>query len=296
MFITLTPNPALDRTLTLESPLTPGQLHRVSHIREVAGGKGVNVARVLKTLGAEVVVAGFLAGWNGRKFRALLEVEGLNGIFQEVEGETRECQILLGNQGHPTEVYERGPTVTMADSHALINRLPKGQVIVSGSLAPGLTGEAIPDILSTLETPIIDSSGDLLNAALSHKVLLIKPNRAELAQLLNQPEAGFPEARQLYQKHSVPILLTLGAEGAAYIGERVYLAKAPHVEVRNPVGSGDSVLAAFVWANSEGYSLEKTLCFAVAAGSDNARNGGGGNVSLRGIEELARAVEVKSVP
>lgn len=295
MFIALTPNPALDRTLMLESPLQPGQLHRVSHSREVAGGKGLNVARVLKTLGAEVLVAGFLAGWNGKKFRALLEREGLTGIFQEVEGETRECQILLDNEGHPTEVYERGATVTLADWQALIEKLPEGQVIMSGSFAAGLDDTDLPAVFSALDRPIVDNSGAALKASLSQGTLFIKPNAAELAQLLNQIEAGIEDARKLYQKHGVPILLTLGEKGAAYIGERSYVAKAPHIEVKNPVGSGDSLLAAFVWANSNGYTKEESLRVAVAAGSDNARKGGGGNVSLQGIEALARATELQEI-
>jgi len=294
MFIALTPNPALDRTLTLEQPLKQGQLHRVSQVKEVAGGKGLNVARVLKTLGAEVVVAGFLGGWNGQKFRALLEREGLTGIFEDVEGETRECQILLDHSGHPTEVYERGARVTLSNWQALIKRLPKGKVIVSGSFASGLADNEIPTVLSALGTPVFDGSGKALRAAIRQDVLFIKPNASELAQLLNKSEAGVKEARELYQKHGAPILLTLGAEGAAYIGERVYVAKAPRIEVLNPVGSGDSLLAAFVWAQGEGYDLEDALRFGVAAGSDNARNGGGGNVSVAGIEALARAVQVET--
>ena len=150
-FVTLTPNPALDRTVELTEPLTPGELHRVKRLREAAGGKGVDVARVLQILGAEVTVAGFLGGFNGQKFRALLAEEGLPGVFEEVSGETRECHILLDGRTHPTEVYEAGPGVTPDDWRRLAAGLPEGlsegQLIVSGSLPQGLSPEAFQILL-----------------------------------------------------------------------------------------------------------------------------------------------------
>src|SRR5919109_3810225 len=103
--VAFTPNLSLGRTLELDRRLTPQKLHRVRVTHEAAGGGGVNLARVVKALGGEAIVAGFLAGWNGKKFRRLLSSEGLSGIFQEVEGETRECHILLDGRPYPTEVY-----------------------------------------------------------------------------------------------------------------------------------------------------------------------------------------------
>ncbi|HXK40047.1 MAG TPA: PfkB family carbohydrate kinase, partial [Candidatus Paceibacterota bacterium] len=93
--VAFTPNLALGRTLELDRQLTPEKLHRVRVTHEATGGGGVNLARVVKALGGEVIVAGFLAGWNGQKFQQLLSSESLSGVFQEVEGETRECHILL---------------------------------------------------------------------------------------------------------------------------------------------------------------------------------------------------------
>ena len=144
-------------------------------MREVAGGKGVNVARVLRTLGAEVTVAGFLGGFNGRKVPSTCSTaEGLTGVFHEVSGETRECHILLDGRAQtsqptsqPTEVYEGGPTVTPDDWRALIARLPEGRLIVSGSLPSGLSPEVFRTLLLELpHKPAVDSSGGALRAAL----------------------------------------------------------------------------------------------------------------------------------
>lgn len=293
-FVTLTPNLALDRTLELSAPLVPGTLHRVAGVREVAGGKGVNVARVLKMLGAEVTVAGVLGGFNGQKFRHLLEQEALTGVFEEVEGETRECHILLDGQAHttfrPTEVYERGPAVTPDDWRALVARLPEGRLIVSGSLPGGLSAEAFRALL--LELPretIVDSSGEALRAALQAGVALVKPNRQELEGLVPVQGEGVAEAKLLYETYGVPILLSLGARGAVYIADETLRVPAPEIVVRNPVASGDCLLAAFVWARSEGWSLADALRLGVAAGAENAAGGGGASITRAAVMTRFRA-------
>jgi 1-phosphofructokinase family hexose kinase len=275
-FIALSPNLALDRILRLNKAVEQGTLHRVTEVREGAGGKAVNVARVLNTLGAEVTIAGFLAGFNGQKFRSLLQQEGLAGIFQEVAGETRECHILLAGQVHPTEVYEPGPTVLAGDWQALVRQLPEGKVIISGSLSPGLAPPAFAEMLRELPSkPVIDASGPMLRVALESAVALVKPNRAELASITPVQGDGVAEAEALYQSYGVPILLSLGADGAAYIAEQTLRVYAPSISVNNPVASGDSLLAAFIWAQSEGWSLDDALRLGVAAGTENAASGGG---------------------
>ena len=283
-FVTLTPNLALDRTLTLSHPLTPETLHRVTHVREVAGGKGVNVARVLEVLGADVTVAGFLGGFNGQKFRHLLGQEGLTGIFGTVQGETRECHILVDAHAHPTEVYEEGPVVTPKDWRNLVERLPEGQLIVSGSLPAGVTPKDFRELLQELpHKPVVDSSRDALQTALEAGVALVKPNRAELESIIPVTGNGVGEAQTLYKRYGVPILLTLGADGAAYVGEEVQVCPAPKVEVTNPVASGDSLLAAFLWARAEGWSVKRALKLGVAAGAENAASGGGARLSKAGV-------------
>ena len=291
MLVALTPNLALDRTLLLEQPLASGRLHRVAQVREAAGGKGMHVARVVRALGSEARVAGFLAGWNGRKFRALLAEEGFDGVFVEVSGETRECQIILGGS-HPTELNERGPSVGLQAWHELLARLPHAQLVIAGSLAPGLRPRDFAAILASLpEKPVVDTSGEWLQVALEARVALVKPNLRELAQVTGRSNAGIEEARALFERCGTPVLLTLGEEGAAYLGEERWLAEAPAVAAINPVGSGDSLLGAFLWARGEGRTLEEALRLGVAAGADNARRGGGGRVTRSGVAELFAQVE-----
>jgi tagatose 6-phosphate kinase len=270
--VAFTPNLALGRTLELDRQLTPEKLHRVRVTHEAAGGGGVNLARVVKALGGEVIVAGFLAGWNGKKFQQQLSREGLSGIFQEVEGETRECHILLDGRLHPTEVYEPGPTVSIKDWEALVQKLPSGKIVVSGSLPPGITPEIFRTLLREFPSrPVVDTSGPTLVAALEARVALVKANHAELAGVISRESARVKDAIELFQQYQTPILFTQGARGAALIDNESYWAKPPEVTVRNPVCSGDSLLGAFLWELAQGHTPAEALRMGVAAGAENAR-------------------------
>jgi len=278
----LTPNLSLDRTLSLEPPLVPGRLHRVSHLAVAAGGKGVNLARAVRAFGGEVQVAGVVGGFNGQHFRRLLEVEGLKGVLEEGEGETRECHILLGGSGHPTEINEAGFEVAQEVWDRLLGRLPKSGVVVSGSLPPHTTPETYRALLRRLERPVVDASGVALEVALSAGVALIKPNESELEALTGFRHSGsssLEAAAALYRRTGITVLLTLGERGAALIGApgmgaQTLLAEAPRLEVVNPVGSGDTLLGTYLWGLERGETPENALRLAVAAGSANALLGG----------------------
>lgn len=273
MIVALTPNLSLDRTLRLDRPLVPGQLHRVPEVSVAAGGKGPNLARIVRAFGGETCVAGVVAGHNGAHFRALLAAEGLSGVLEDTAGETRECHILMdGASAHPTEINEAGPAYEADAVARLLARLPAGQVAVCGSLAPGTAPDAFAAMLRALGSPVVDSSGAGLQAAIESGAGLIKPNEHELEALTGQGTVA--SARDLYRRSGVPVLLTRGAHGAAYIGAEVLEVQAPVVEVRNPVGSGDSLLGAFLYARQRGEPLEAALRLAVAAGSANALLGG----------------------
>jgi 1-phosphofructokinase family hexose kinase len=320
--IALTPNPALDRTLTLGRGLEPGTLHRVTHVREAAGGKGVNLARAVAALAASdpagdpaqgdahagvvapgVVVAGPLAGFNGRKFRSLLEAEGLAGTLTEVTGETRECTIVLDGGAHPTEINEAGPEVDEAAWRALLAKLPEGRLAVSGSLPPGTPPATFAALLADLPRPVVvDAHGPALLAALEAGAELVKPNRRELAEAasalgLTSPDDPLAAAEALQRRYGARVLVTLGEDGALLVcGRERWLAHAPRVDVVNPVGSGDCLLGAFLWAEDAGEPAERALALGVAAGADNARRGGGGTVDGAAVRELAGAVRTERLP
>jgi len=247
-------------------------------------------------LGGEVIVAGFLAGWNGQKFRQLLSNESLPGIFQEVEGETRECHILLDGRPQPTEVYESGPTVSGEDWEELIRALPPGRIVVSGSLPPGITTETFRTLLRQFPSrPVVDASGSTLAAALEAEVALVKCNQAELADVIGRDSAGgVEEATELFRRYQTPILLTQGATGATLIDHESYWAKPPEISIRNPVCSGDSLLGAFLWGLAQGHTSAEALRMGVAAGAENARTTECG-VTADGVLEMRERTQTGKI-
>ena len=296
MIIAFTPNLTLDRILTLDRPLLPGQLHRARVLSVAAGGKGVNLARAVRVFGGEVCVAGVVGGFNGQHFEALLAAEGLSGVLERGQGETRECHIFLGEAGgHPTEINETGPEYQPEVTARLLARLPAGQVAVCGSLAPGTTQAQFTELLRRLNRPVVDSSGVGLEAALEAGAGLIKPNEHELTALTG---SGSSEAAQsLYRRTGVEVLLTLGERGAVLVGPQVIQARPPSIQVRNPVGSGDTLLGTFLQARAEGQSNEDALRLGVAAGAANAALGGPLAFSANGagLHETQRLVGLVEV-
>jgi len=292
--VAITPNLALDRTVRLDRPLRRGALHRVRNLRELPGGKGVNLARTVRALGGDVVVAGFLAGWNGAKLRELLQDERIAGVFEEVPGETRECHAILDDGAHPTEINEAGPEVPQQAWERLLGRLPAGTAVLAGSLPPGIDDDAFGRLVAGLpEPPVVDMSGSALATAVSAGVAMIAPNRAELAALLGRASASIDDAVAYYGAHGVPVLLSLGSEGAAYLADERWRVRAPEVDSTNPVGSGDCLLGAFLWARARGHDVADALRWGVAAGADNARRGGGGNVEAEGIRALYETTQAE---
>lgn len=288
MLIPLTLNPAIDRLLRLDRPLTSGELHRVRELREQAGGKGVNVARALRALGAEVRAAGVLAGMNGQKFAALLAAEGLAGELTYAErGETRECQIVLG-AGHPTEINEAGAPHDPVALARLLAACAGHTLALCGSLPPQLPLEDFAALIREQRPAAVDTSGPALRTALEAGARLLKPNEAELLEVAGS--ASLEAAQRLHERFGSRLLVTRGAQGAWLVGGACWTAQAPQVQVMNPVGAGDCTLAGYLWAEAQGLPEGEALAWAVACGSASARLGGPAALTRGAVAELRQTV------
>ena len=204
---------------------------------------------------------------------------------------------------HPTVLNEAGPRVPPAAWITLADSLGPGRVVVSGSVPGGTSAEDYRALLASLRGPVtVDAGGDLLAAALetdrdAGRPELVAPNAEELLDALaalGSVTVGDPltAARQLHERYAVRVLVSLGPAGAALVADRSLRVDAPKVVAANPVGSGDCLLGAFLWAEEEGWTAEEALRVAVAAGSDNARKGGGGKIAAGDVRELAAACSV----
>ena len=294
MILCVTPNPALDRTMSVPG-LRLGEVARATHSFTAAGGKGLNVARVVRGLGGAVLCAGFLGGHSGRLLAGLAEREGLPAAWTWFAGETRTSIILLDPQGgDATVINEPGPAVTSEDWARLtadVLRAAEGSdyVCLSGSLPPGSTAELLAELLRSLVTAgrqvWVDTSGAALAAALAIDAVGIKVNGAEAAEIagltIEHPAAALAAAHELRRGASSSIILTLGARGAVLLAEAGgWHAQPPALQVVSSVGSGDAFFAGLVVGLARGLGEPEALRQAVAAGAANALTVGGGRLEL----------------
>jgi tagatose 6-phosphate kinase len=239
MIVTVTPNLALDVTYELPE-FRPGHAHRVRAVHARAGGKGVNVARVLRSLGHDVMVVGLAGGPTGDAVRADLDASGLPHDLVPCAGETRRTVTVVAD-GEATLLGEPGPVIAPDEWAALEARIPDADVlVVSGSLPPGVDTDAVARLAARDIPVIVDTSGEPLRRAAPY-AWAVKPNAEELAAVTGteDPVAG---ARMLRAR---TVVVSMGAEGLlAVTGEEVHRVPPPRVVTGNPTGAGDAVVAA----------------------------------------------------
>jgi 1-phosphofructokinase family hexose kinase len=309
MILCVTPNPALDYTMTVPS-LRLGEVARATGSFIAAGGKGLNVARVVRRLGGAVLCAGLLGGLSGRRLAELAKREGLPAAWTWIAGETRTSVILFDPQGgDATVVNEPGPAVITDDWARLtadVLRAAEGSeyVCLSGSLPPGSTPELFAELLRALVAAgrrvWVDSSGVALAAALAVGSVGIKVNGAEAAQIVGHPvehpAAALAAARALQQGRSRSIILTLGKHGAVMAGATGgWHTQPPALQIVSSVGSGDAFFAGLLVALARGQDEQTALRQAVAAGAANALIIGGGRLELDDFRTILEQTTLKQI-
>lgn len=279
MIYTVTCNPALDLAMRLDG-LQLGGLNRTAGATLVAGGKGVNVSRVLGELGERNVALGFVAGSNGVMLESALGQMGVNTAFIRLpEGQTRINVKLYGEQ--ETELNAPGPMVSHQQTEGLLcelSRLKKDDLLcLCGSLPPGMGVDSYAYMLKAAGgvRAIVDTSGKALLCALSEKPWLTKPNRDELAALVGRELPTLDDvieaAEWLREKGAQNVLVSLGKDGALLCAEGVRLYQpAPTGKVVGTVGAGDSLVAGFAAGWQRYGDRAQALRLGVACGSATA--------------------------
>jgi 1-phosphofructokinase len=292
VIVTVTPNPSIDRTVTLGTPLTRGTVHRVTSATTEPGGKGVNVARALTLAGLDAVAV--LPAAHTDPIVAALQSSGVTFRCVPVTGVVRTNLAITESDGTTTKLNEPGAALDdsarRALTRAVVNAAADASwVVLSGSLPPGVPDDWYAELVAIL-TPsacriAVDTSErplDALAASFGRAAPdVIKPNAEELAGLVGaSPEelergaaAGDPEpvvvaARQLIDQGARAVLVTLGAAGAVLVDPTgSWMATPPPITPRSTVGAGDSALAGYLRAEVGGAEPPRRLQMAVAYGS-----------------------------
>ncbi|MFE6610506.1 1-phosphofructokinase family hexose kinase [Amycolatopsis sp. NPDC057786] len=295
MIVTVTPNTALDVTYTVDG-LRPGDVHRVREVRHRAGGKGVNVARVLHTLGADVRAVFTAGGSTGAAVVGDLAAAGIPAGVVPIGGETRRTTTVLAGDGSVTLLNEPGPRLTGDEWQALAAavRSRKPEVLVcSGSLPPGAGGYAglFGDAPS-----ILDTSGAALLAGLAGKPSVVKPNADELREVtgLRDPVAA---AAELRKAGAGAVVVSLGPEGLlAVTGSGTWHAAPSTVLRGNTTGAGDAVVAALALGLSRVEPWPDILRRAVALSGAAVLGPLAGDVDLAHYQAEQGLVAVRARP
>lgn len=305
MIYTLTLNPAVDRELTVPAVEFDSVL-RASDSRVDFGGKGFNVSRLLKRLGADSTAVGFLGGKAGEMLQNGLQSLGICTEFVWVPGETRtNISIVTQSGGHYIKVNEKGPQVDLARQQELLDKIavlahPGDWWVLAGSLPPGVADDYYARIVNVLNQhnsmSILDTTGESLRLGCAEKPYLVKPNTEEAHALtklpVNTPAEIAAVAAEIRGMGAQNVVISMGKAGALLqTGESTWLTHSPKIKERNPIGAGDSMVGGLVWALTHGFVLKESLGWGVASGAATASLSGTEVGSQKLIGKLFAQVE-----
>lgn len=303
MILTVTLNPAVDISYKLEQ-FSLDTVNRVSDVSKTAGGKGLNVTRVLQQLGEDVAATGFLGGSLGAFIRG--ELTGITDYFVGIQAETRNC-IAVIHGGKQTEILENGPIITTDEAALFLERFSDYMrdvdiVTISGSLPKGLANDFYEKLIKIAgNIPVLlDTKGELLAHSLKSRPFLIKPNLDELGDLLGKKidtEADIVAALKMNLTANIPwVVITNGSKGAFVKHDKtIYRVTIPNVDAVNPVGSGDSVIAGFAAGLSRGFSNTELIKFGLAMGVLNAMEERTGHIDPDKIDWCTKQINVERI-
>ncbi|MFD7415921.1 1-phosphofructokinase family hexose kinase [Kitasatospora purpeofusca] len=305
MILTVTLNAALDATWSVDS-LRPRTSHRVDDAQERAGGKGINVARVLGVLGHDPVATGLAGGATGRLILDGLHTARIRSEFVEVGGESRRTLAVVSrDDGDATVFNGRGPSVTSAEWQLFHRRYAAlastaRVVVLSGSTPPGLPADAYAQLVRTAAAAdaltVLDTSGPDLLRALEARPDVVKPNAEEIAAATGQADPA-RAAAALRSLGARTVVASAGADGLyAVTPEGTWRAAPPERLAGNPTGAGDACVAAIAAGLDAGSAWPDILRTAVALSAAAVPCPVAGEVDTAVFRRLLPGVVVEALP
>jgi 1-phosphofructokinase family hexose kinase len=314
MIVTVTLNTAIDKTLSVPN-FRLGRRHRTVEQTTMPGGKGVNVARVLKTLGAPVIATGLAGGATGTRIvDQLTQVSVLSDFVRIGEESRTNTAVIDPTTGEQTEINERGPKVTEREVELFVDKLlylAKGasMCVFAGSLPRevdvDIYAQLIRDLRRLNVTTVIDTDGEPLRRAVRAEPNVVSPNVLEAEELVghefNDDEDRMIAVREMCELGAREAIMTMpdgcfarmeSHDSVEPVLFRVRV-RAGAVEPRATVGSGDAFLAGFVAARYQDRPPAEALAFAVACGAESTQHLGAGLVDPDRVERLLADVEVE---
>lgn len=283
MIITVTMNPAIDKTVEIDQ-LLPGGLNRIRKVEYDAGGKGINVSKTIRELGGTSIATGFLGGNAGKTIQSVLDKKEIGNDFIQVDGETRTNTKVFEKNGAVTELNEPGPVISEDQIHALLQKL-EGYAddhtlfVLAGSIPAGVDRNIYAEITRLVHKKgakvLLDADGELFRNSLEAVPDIIKPNRVELEEYAGFDYRASQEellnlARKIRQKGIGTVAVSMGKSGAMLVKDG-YEVRCPALSVKahSTVGAGDAMVAAlaYSWDQRLDDDALTRLCIAASAGA-----------------------------
>jgi 1-phosphofructokinase family hexose kinase len=310
MIITVTLNAALDKTLEVPN-FRVGRRHRSVEQTTMPGGKGVNIARALKRLGAPVIATGLAGGATGNMIVDALGDEAILNGFVRIREESRtNTAVLDPTTGVHTEINERGPAVSAHDLELFRDKLlylAKGasMCVFAGSLPRGVPPDVYAGLIRELKkqnvTTIVDTEGEPLRLAARAEPDIVSPNELEAEELVghefNDSDDRAEAVVEMTRLGPAEAIMTVSDGCYAYVSDggnqALYRVRVEEQEARSTIGSGDAFLAGYIAGRYQGRSPLECLRYGVACGAESVQHFGAGLIDPVAVDRLLGEVELE---
>ena len=309
MIATITLNPSLDRTVTVDG-LKVNESNRWTALHHYAGGKGIDVSRAIHEMGGQTIAYGFTGGHEGSTLEVLLDEEGVPFSFTKIKQETRINFIISDTKAsQQTIINAPGPHISKRELARFLKKLrgiyPSPELmVVSGSVPPGVPFDIYYAIVQGAKSrrvrTILDSAGQWLEEGIKAKPYLIKPNVHEAEELLKAElpteEAITKAALNLIEMGVEIAVISRGKDGIiAATRDGMFKAVPPPVKVRSAVGAGDCTIAGLALKLAWGEPLIEACRLAVAMGTAAVLTPGTELCHRADVEKLLPQIKVSEV-
>lgn len=307
MILTLTINPAVDRTFQVDRLVFEDRAYIISQ-SQVAGGRGLNASRVIHSFGAKTFAILTAGGESGATIQELLKEDGFRSEVVPIRNRSRTNLTISDKQGLTVKLNEPGPSLDASELDALKKaleaRIGKAKwLMICGSLPPGVPSHFYNDVIQMARergvNSLLDTDGDALLHGLEAHPTVVTPNHQEAERLLSRAlvtRSQFIEAVQLIKAMGAEsVVMSLGSRGVmAANGQELLEAIPPRIDALCPIGAGDALAAAFVWAIERKRPFADAIRWGVAAGTASAELPGMAFADLEQTKRTYKHVVVRS--
>lgn len=306
MIVTLTINPAIDRTICVDRLAFEDRAY-INSSGESAGGRGINASLVIHAFGGETMALLISGGVTGERLEGLLSQKGLRSVLVPVKNPIRTNLTITDKHGLTVNLNETGPTLTKPEvarvEKAVRESLGNASwLMICGSIPPGvpptLYGRLIAMAREKKVKTLLHATGEALRHGIEERPTVVTPNHQEAERLLNRTlltRTHYLEAAERIRLMGPEaVLLSLGSRGAVgAFQDGLVEALPPSIDAVCPIGAGDALAAAYTWSIERKKNRAEALAWGVAAGTASARLAGMNFATLEQTQDMFRHVELK---